>query len=139
MSPNQKLYALFAAGFFLVNLGCGEAPTTTGESPSTPTVEATPVGFVDATPEEFTPSGAKVVSFEVPTMHCEFMCAPKVRQTLGTQPGVVDVDIDLDTKTARVAVAGEGFDAEKAIAELGATGFPDAKELPSDAAEAPAG
>lgn len=80
----------------------------------------------------FNTDGLPTVEFTVPSMHCEVMCAPKVRKTLAEQPGVADVSVDLETKTAVVAVEGDIFDAEKAIEALEMADFADA-ELKTDA------
>lgn len=61
--------------------------------------------------------------FSVPDMHCEFACAPKVRETLAAVPGVEKVETDVDTQTATV-VTGPGFEAKKAIAALTEAGYP---------------
>lgn len=63
------------------------------------------------------------VVFSVPDMHCEFACAPMVRETLGTLPGVAKVETDVEKQTATV-VTGDGFAADQALAALEAAGFP---------------
>jgi copper chaperone CopZ len=99
-------------------LGCGEAPVSNG--PSTAAIVGSSVE-----PVAFNTAGAPTVEFDVPGMHCEHMCAPKVRETLAAQPGVVDVKVDIDTKVVTVAVESDKFDAEKAIAALVEADFED--------------
>lgn len=76
---------------------------------------AEPVELVDA------PEGA--VMFSVPDMHCEFACAPKVRETLASVPGVEKVETNVEDQTATVFI-GDGFDAKQAIAALTDANYP---------------
>jgi copper chaperone CopZ len=104
--------------------GCNQSAssTTTDENPDKSMViggEAEPVAFNTAS--------LPTVSFEVPHMHCEIMCVPKVRKTLAAQPGVKDVRVDLETKTATVAVEGDSFDAVAAVLALETAEFADSK------------
>jgi mercuric ion binding protein len=66
------------------------------------------------------PEGAFV--FSVPDMHCEFACAPKVRETLAGLPGVENVETNIEAHTATVFVT-DGFDADQAVAALAEAGF----------------
>ncbi|MCG8451355.1 MAG: heavy-metal-associated domain-containing protein [Pirellulales bacterium] len=61
---------------------------------------------------------APTVTLNVPDMHCQYSCAPKVFETLVVQPGVKDVKVELESKTATVAFDAEAFDAEATIAAL---------------------
>ena len=67
---------------------------------------------------EIDPANVEFVDFSVPGMHCEFSCAPKVREVLSAQPGVAEVEVDLPSKTARVKADRTQFDAEAAVAAL---------------------
>ncbi len=109
--------------------GCNQsAPSNTAvENPDKSMVIG---GEVEAV--AFNTEGLPTVSFEVPNMHCEVMCVPKVRKTLAAQPGVKDVRVDLESKTATVAVEGDAFDADAAVAALEAEEFADTKVKPSD-------
>jgi copper chaperone CopZ len=72
-----------------------------------------------------TPASSLV--FNVPDMHCEFACAPKVRKTLADVPGLVKVETNVaaseDARTATLYVT-EEFDKEKALAALEEAGYP---------------
>ena len=69
------------------------------------------------------PTAGDSLVLSVPTMHCEFACAPKVRETLAAVPGVEDVETNVEKHTATIRI-GEGFDVEKALAALSAAGYP---------------
>ena len=101
----------------VVALGCGQQAVET--------VETSPTSASDAVTLVFNEAGAPTVDFDVPNMHCEAMCVPKVRATLESQPGVVDVKVDLETKVATVAVEEGAFDADAAIEALAAADFPE--------------
>jgi copper chaperone CopZ len=104
----QRVFAIL--GVAVVAVGCGEAPVSNGP---TQTIVGSVVEEAD-----FNTVGAPTVAFDVPAMHCEHMCKPKVEETLAAQPGVVDVKVEIATKVATVAIDTEKFDAEKAIAAL---------------------
>jgi len=77
------------------------------EEPSAPAVEA--------------PEGAVVYS--VPDMHCEFACAPKVRETLEGIAGVEKVETNVENQTVTI-FANDKFDAKTALAALSEAGYP---------------
>ena len=83
------------------------------ESPAAPAAAS-------VAPSTDAPEGAVV--FSVPDMHCEFACAPKVRETLAAVPGVEKVETDVEKQTATI-VTGNGFDAGKALAALDEAGY----------------
>ncbi|TWT33443.1 Heavy-metal-associated domain protein [Posidoniimonas corsicana] len=100
-------------------VGCSESPT--GAVDKTQVISSSTLQDVD-----FNTEGLPTVAFTVPSMHCEVMCTPKVRETLAKQPGVKDVRVDLESKTAEVAVEKEGlFDPSKAIEALEMADFTD--------------
>ena len=73
----------------------------------------------------------RMVSLEVPEMHCQFGCWPTVKETLEVEPGVESVtlaaqkkDYEIDARFVHVAVNGE-FDAVRAIVSLADAGFAD--------------
>lgn len=70
-----------------------------------------------------TPAAKQNVILSVPGMHCEFACAPKVRETLAAVPGVGGVETNVDEKTATITVK-EGFQLDRAIAALDEAGYP---------------
>jgi len=71
-------------------------------------------------------SRSETLALSIPDMHCEFACAPKVRETLAALPGVQKVETNVENQTATV-IAGDGFDVAKALAALEEAGYP-AKE-----------
>lgn len=110
-------YAITLAALAALSLGCGK--------PAAPPAESTTDVANEAVTLVFNESGAPTVEFDVPGIHCEVMCVPKVRETLQAQPGVVDVKVDLDTKVATVAIEEEAFDSAAAIEALAAADFPE--------------
>ncbi|MGL4514494.1 MAG: heavy-metal-associated domain-containing protein [Lacipirellulaceae bacterium] len=116
----MRIRPLCLLAVMCVALGCGEAPVSLGSAD--PGASRTIVGEA-VQPAAFNSAGAPTVAFDVPDMVCEHMCAPKVRETLAAQPGVVDVKVDVETKLATVAVDEALFDAEKAVAALVAAEF----------------
>lgn len=99
----------------LLTIAVGCNPSSTD---GTPAVDKNMViSNQETTQVAFNEAGLPTVSFDVPGMHCELMCVPKVRDALVVQFGVKDVQVDLDTKTATVAIE-PGFSAEDAIAAI---------------------
>ena len=84
--------------------------------------QAVAMSVTDAAPVAVEGTPTELV-FSVPDMHCEFACAPKVRETLAAVPGVEKVETDVETQTATI-VAKSGFDARKAIVALTEAGYP---------------
>jgi copper chaperone CopZ len=74
-----------------------------------------------ATPAVEAPEGAVVYS--VPDMHCEFACAPKVRETLEAIAGVDKVETNVENQTVTIFTNGD-FDAKTALAALSEAGYP---------------
>lgn len=106
------------ACFSVCLCGCNQSPTTTGVG------EQVVVGAPDAIPTAFNADGLPTVTFSVPDMHCELMCAPKVKETLAEQPGVMDIQVDISTRTAVVAVKANVFDKDKTLEALESADFP---------------
>ncbi|MCA9240800.1 MAG: heavy-metal-associated domain-containing protein [Planctomycetales bacterium] len=109
------------AFLLLLIVGCGQpsAPTGVGQQVI--------IGGGQATDVAFNTAGLPTVTFDVPAMHCEVMCVPKVRDTLARQVGVMDVKVDLESKTATVAVKKDLFNAEQAATALIDAEFPDSR------------
>ena len=63
------------------------------------------------------------VVFSVPDMHCPYSCAPAVKGTLASMPGISEVETDADARTVTFK-AGEGFDLAAAKAALADKNFP---------------
>ncbi len=74
---------------------------------------------------------AGTMTLAVPTMHCEFSCFPKVKETLEGMPGVQEVVLDKQKEEGvvdnrQVVVSYEpGFDVSSAIGTLAEKGFSD--------------
>ncbi len=86
---------------------------------ATPTVASTAISEPES-PAVEAPTGAVVYS--VPDMHCEFACAPKVRETLEGIAGVEKVETNVDNQTVTV-YTGSAFDAKTALAALSEAGY----------------
>lgn len=67
------------------------------------------------------PEGAVVYS--VPDMHCEFACAPKVRETLEGVAGVEKVETNVENQTVTI-FTNDKFSAASALAALSEAGYP---------------
>jgi copper chaperone CopZ len=56
-------------------------------------------------------------------MHCEFACAPKVRETLESAAGVEKVETNVENQTVTI-FTNDAFRAKDAIAALTEAGYP---------------
>ncbi len=56
-------------------------------------------------------------------MHCEFACAPKVRETLEGVAGVEKVETNVENQTVTIFVS-DKFNAKTALAALTDAGYP---------------
>jgi copper chaperone CopZ len=63
------------------------------------------------------------VVYSVPDMHCEFACAPIVRETLEGIAGVEKVETNVENQTVTI-YTGDTFDAKTALAALSEAGYP---------------
>ena len=76
----------------------------------------TPTGSLNGvTP---TSAGGKQVTLQVDGMHCEVMCARRVRDIVIHQPGVNEAEVDFEAKTITVNYNDEIFKLEDAITAL---------------------
>ena len=72
----------------------------------------------------FNAADAPTVEFTLPNLVCDDEeCAIAVKDILARQPGAKDVLVDVDAKKATVAIEGEKFDSELALAVLTDKGF----------------
>lgn len=120
---------------FAVGLVCGTA-LFLGCTPPAPSTTTPPKPAGNAAPTSGTttsavaaPTGVKLVSLDVPDMHCPFACYPKVKETLESQPGVEEVTLAkqkeegiIDNPQVLVKLNGN-FDPNSAIAALKQSGF----------------
>lgn len=104
---------------------------------SDPATEATPsapaaASLVSST-EPMTEPGS--LTFEVPSMHCQFACYPKVKETLEGTDGVTEVALveqpEPNTLTVKKVVVkyDAGFNIGQALASLSENGFDDAVQI----------
>lgn len=89
--------------------------------------------LVSAASEPMTEPGS--MTLEVPGMHCQFACFPRVQETLQGSEGVTEVALaeqpDPNTLTVKKVIVkyDSGFDPGKAIASLKQKGFSDAQQI----------
>lgn len=98
-----------------------------------PEVESTPATAVVATPEIMAEAGT--MTLEVPEMHCQFACFPRVQETLQKSDAVSEVALvdqpDPNTLTVKKVVVkfDAGFDVTSALAALQEEGFSSAQKV----------
>lgn len=105
-----------------------------------PTAEVTPsetappaASLVSTTSEPMAEPGS--MTFEVPGMHCQFACFPRVKETLESGEGVSEVVLaeqpDPNALTVKKVIVkyDTGFDPGKAIAALKQKGFNGAQQI----------
>ena len=107
--------SILLGGLFLIS-GVAAIAAFGVQSSAGPAAEVPPAAAA-------TSQAGQTLTLSVPGMHCEFACAPKVRETLAAVPGVNTVETDVETKTATVVV-GEGFKLDVAVAKLEKAGYP---------------
>lgn len=75
------------------------------------------------------------LTLEVPGMHCQFACFPRVKDTLEGAAGVTEVELAEQPDPASLTVKkvivkyDAGFDVGEALASLRAKGFQDASKI----------
>lgn len=100
-------------------------------SPSESTTEAT--SMVSATPQIMEEAGT--LTLEVPEMHCQFACFPRVQKTLQQDGTVSEVVLaeqpDPNALTVKQVVVKyeAGFDLAAALTELQGQGFSSAQQI----------
>ena len=108
----------------VVSMPPADAPTESIEAPAASLVSAT---------EPMAEPGS--MTLEVPSMHCQFACYPKVKESLEGTDGVTEVVLadqpEPNTLTVKkVTVKYEaGFDLNEALASLKDKGFDDAVQI----------
>lgn len=110
----------------LVAAGVMYLVAITPEEKADPTIQT-----VAAEPHEVM-SEAGTVTLSVPSMHCEFACYPRVKESIESVAGVTEVALDeqkeegvLDNRQVVVSYDA-GFDLTSALANLSSEGFKDA-------------
>ncbi|EKK03122.1 hypothetical protein RBSH_01432 [Rhodopirellula baltica SH28] len=98
-----------------------------------PETETAPAASVVATPEIMAEAGT--MTLEVPEMHCQFACFPRVQETLEKNDAVSEVALvdqpDPNALTVKKVVVkyDAGFDVSSALAALQEQGFTSAQEV----------
>lgn len=98
-----------------------------------PETETAPVASVVATPEIMAEAGT--MTLEVPEMHCQFACFPRVQETLEKNDAVSEVALvdqpDPNALTVKKVVVkyDAGFDVSSALAALQEQGFTSAQKV----------
>ncbi|TWU10636.1 heavy-metal-associated domain-containing protein [Allorhodopirellula heiligendammensis] len=123
------VYAVAGVAALGIMIALIVAPNGAPESPAS----AAPATAVSASPAVLTEAGT--LTLEVPSMHCQFACYPRVKETLENSDGVSEVTLveqpDPETLTVKKVVVqyDAGFDVEKALASLKQEGFGDAARV----------
>lgn len=108
------------------------APSGTPASPAAPATAA-PATTVSASPAVLSEAGT--LTLEVPSMHCQFACYPRVKESLEARTGVSEVTLaeqpDPNTLTVKKVIVkyDAGFDIDQALASLKQEGFADATRI----------
>lgn len=119
---------LAAVGIMVAIVSLPSTGTTTDQTLAGPAAAS----LVSAT-EPMTEPGS--LTFEVPSMHCEFACYPKVKETLEGTDGVTEVALveqpEPNSLTVKQVVVkyDAGFDISAALAGLKDKGFDDAVQI----------
>jgi len=144
----QRSAAFLAASASLALVGCqpevptggsqvGAGSTTAGSGYEAGSEESgSGVAAVEGGAEalEFEPQVLKVsdaqatdkVVFNIPGMHCDFACSPKVRKAIAAVPGVVKIETQISTdedKRKATIWTTEEFDEKQAIAAVEDVGY----------------
>lgn len=114
-------FPIIGGGVFLLS-GIGAlAALAVSSSSKDATQNAAASATGSSAPAVEAPAGAVVYS--VPDMHCEFACAPKVRETLESVAGVEKVETNVENQTVTI-FTNDAFNAQNAIAALTEAGYP---------------
>jgi len=118
--------AIAAAGIVLLI-------NTTPDRPATSEQATTPAAVSVASSEPMTEAGE--LTLEVPGMHCQHACFPRVQETLQSQDGVSEVALADQPEPNQLTVKqvivryDEGFRVDEALQQLQAAGY-DATMMP---------
>lgn len=73
---------------------------------------------------ELNPAGYEQVTLSVENMHCEVMCARRVRDLLVREVGVQEAEVDFEKKEVTVTYKGDIFQLDHAVETLTENNFP---------------
>ncbi len=116
----MKFPAVGGAIFLLSGVGALAALAFSGAPQDSSPVVASSVAEPGAPAVE---SREGAVVYSVPDMHCEFACAPKVRETLEGIAGVEKVETNVENQTVTI-FTNRDFDAKTALTALSEAGYP---------------
>ncbi|MEM9644957.1 MAG: heavy-metal-associated domain-containing protein [Planctomycetota bacterium] len=123
------VYAVAAIAAIGIMVGIASMPVSDDSSADESVASAT----VSANPQVIEEAGT--LTMAVPTMHCEFACFPKVKETLEGIEGVDEVVLDtqkeegvLDNRQV-VVTHQAGFDLSAAIGKLADRGYKNADRV----------
>jgi copper chaperone CopZ len=122
-------YAIAVIAAVGIMIGIAMSPQHSAEQ--TPNELAAPAAIaVSATPELMTEAGTLIL--DVPNMHCEFACFPRVKEAIESTDGVQEVQLapqqeegTIDNRQV-VVKYDAGFDLRAALTSLSKEGFADA-------------
>jgi len=104
-----------------------------GAISSSPTADGPAASAVSANNTVLEEAGT--LTLEIPSMHCQFACYPKVKKTLEKSSGVSEVALveqpEPDTLTVKKVTVkyDAGFDVDAAMTSLKNVGFDDATQI----------
>lgn len=129
----MKNIAYIVAGLAAVGIMAAIALVPPAETTTNSTDDAPASASLVSATEPMTESGS--LTFEVPSMHCQFACYPKVKETLEGTDGVTEVALaeqpEPNTLTVKKVIVkyDAGFDISQALASLKESGFDDAVQI----------
>lgn len=104
-------------------------------TPATPTAPASAAAATAVSASPAVLSEAGMLTLEVPSMHCQFACYPRVKESLEASTGVSEVTLaeqpDPNTLTVKKVIVkyNAGFDVDQALDLLKQEGFADATRI----------
>lgn len=126
------LYAVASMAAVGIMISLITAPNPASSEPSAPPTAA-PVTAISASPAVLSEAGT--LTLEVPGMHCEVACYPRVKETLENTSGVSEVTLaeqpDPEALTVKQVIVqyDAGFDIDGALAGLKDEGFADVTRI----------
>lgn len=128
------VYAVAGIAALGIMIALIAAPTSTPATPSaSESASAAAATAVSASPAVLADAGT--LTLEVPSMHCQFACYPRVKESLESSDGVSEVTLaeqpDPNTLTVKKVIVkyDAGFDVDQALAVLKQEGFKDATRV----------
>lgn len=126
------VYAVAGIAALGIMIALIAAPTT---APATPSASGSAASATAVSASPAVLSEAGTLTLEVPSMHCQFACYPRVKESLESSDGVSEVTLaeqpDPNTLTVKKVIVkyDAGFDVDQALAGLKEQGFADATRV----------